>query len=304
LRSKPSIAYDFDAEREGSAHDKPALAAGIGMQQLNYQTTTHGSNVQKLDEPVPQVDGRDGRPALPGPPDGAGVCHRHLSLPAFAELLGSLRDGGAVRLVADLVDALPLPALLTDCSRQLRFVYGNAAWSSHAAGRRAACEGRPLAEVLETAGENPFLPPLWRVCETGEAVHFRGAPCVGMIGARVVMGGDVTMWDWDAHPLGGERGHPTHLLVVLRDVTERHLRRARHQPGASLNQEDLTARERDVAELIASGLRNPAIATRLHISRTTVASHVTRILQKLGFTSRAQVAVWVVEQRLSGRGSA
>jgi predicted ATPase/DNA-binding NarL/FixJ family response regulator len=58
----------------------------------------------------------------------------------------------------------------------------------------------------------------------------------------------------------------------------------------------LTKRERQVAELIAEGLTNPAIANRLVISPRTAQGHVEHILAKLGFTSRTQIAAWVVEQ--------
>ncbi|MFC9764335.1 protein kinase [Rhodococcus jostii] len=58
----------------------------------------------------------------------------------------------------------------------------------------------------------------------------------------------------------------------------------------------LTKRERQVAGLIAEGLTNQAIADRLVISPRTAQGHVEHILAKLGFTSRAQVAAWVVEQ--------
>jgi non-specific serine/threonine protein kinase len=58
----------------------------------------------------------------------------------------------------------------------------------------------------------------------------------------------------------------------------------------------LTKRERQVADLIAEGLTNQAIATRLVISLRTVQGHVEHILAKLGFASRTQVAAWVVEQ--------
>ncbi|MGW4336814.1 protein kinase domain-containing protein [Rhodococcus koreensis] len=58
----------------------------------------------------------------------------------------------------------------------------------------------------------------------------------------------------------------------------------------------LTKRERQVATLIADGLTNQAIAERLVISPRTAQGHVEHILAKLGFTSRAQVAAWVVEQ--------
>jgi predicted ATPase/DNA-binding CsgD family transcriptional regulator len=59
----------------------------------------------------------------------------------------------------------------------------------------------------------------------------------------------------------------------------------------------LTPREREIAALIARGLSNKGIADELVISPATVARHVTNILTKLGFTSRAQVAAWAVNQR-------
>lgn len=52
----------------------------------------------------------------------------------------------------------------------------------------------------------------------------------------------------------------------------------------------LTAREREVAGLIAGGLTNKDIASRLFVSRRTVDAHVAHILSKLGFSSRLQVA--------------
>ncbi|MGI5163557.1 response regulator transcription factor [Spirillospora sp. CA-253888] len=57
----------------------------------------------------------------------------------------------------------------------------------------------------------------------------------------------------------------------------------------------LTAREREIAALVARGLSNRGIADELVISPATVARHVTNILTKLGFASRAQVAAWAVE---------
>jgi DNA-binding CsgD family transcriptional regulator len=59
----------------------------------------------------------------------------------------------------------------------------------------------------------------------------------------------------------------------------------------------LSPRETEVAELIAEGLSNPAIARRLYLSRPTVARHVANILAKLGFSSRAQIAAWVAQSR-------
>lgn len=59
----------------------------------------------------------------------------------------------------------------------------------------------------------------------------------------------------------------------------------------------LTAREREIATLIARGRRNKAIAEELVISPATVARHVANIMKKLGFQSRAQIAAWVIGQR-------
>ena len=54
----------------------------------------------------------------------------------------------------------------------------------------------------------------------------------------------------------------------------------------------LTARERQVVALLASGRSNKAIGEELYISPATAARHVANILAKLGFTSRTQVAAW------------
>lgn len=59
----------------------------------------------------------------------------------------------------------------------------------------------------------------------------------------------------------------------------------------------LTRRETEVAELIAEGLTNQQIADRLVVALRTAEGHVERILSKLGFTSRSQVAVWAEARR-------
>jgi len=60
----------------------------------------------------------------------------------------------------------------------------------------------------------------------------------------------------------------------------------------------LTGRELEVAELIAAGLTNQAIASRLSVAPRTAESHVESIRRKLQVRSRAQIAAWVTEQRL------
>ncbi|WP_406414309.1 ATP-binding protein [Streptomyces sp. NBC_01614] len=59
----------------------------------------------------------------------------------------------------------------------------------------------------------------------------------------------------------------------------------------------LTRRESEVAELVAQGLANQQIADRLVIARRTAEGHVERILGKLGFSNRSQIAAWVAAQR-------
>jgi two-component system, NarL family, nitrate/nitrite response regulator NarL len=70
------------------------------------------------------------------------------------------------------------------------------------------------------------------------------------------------------------------------------------QPPSAV-QERLTAREREIAELIAAGLPNKEIAAMLTIELATVKNHVHSILAKLGVTRRAEVAA-----RLHGASAA
>lgn len=64
-------------------------------------------------------------------------------------------------------------------------------------------------------------------------------------------------------------------------------------PAADAPQPKLTRREKEVAHLVADGLTNKEIATRLVISPRTVDAHVDHILTKLGFRSRTQIARWL-----------
>jgi pimeloyl-ACP methyl ester carboxylesterase/DNA-binding CsgD family transcriptional regulator len=60
----------------------------------------------------------------------------------------------------------------------------------------------------------------------------------------------------------------------------------------------LTGRELEVAELVAEGLTNQAIARRLSVAPRTAEAHVENIRRKLQVRSRAQIATWVTEHRL------
>jgi len=73
-------------------------------------------------------------------------------------------------------------------------------------------------------------------------------------------------------------------------------------PASSEQDTVLTARELEIAELIADGLSNRQIATRITISVRTAETHAQHILTKLGFRSRAQIASWVAQQHAMGQG--
>lgn len=62
---------------------------------------------------------------------------------------------------------------------------------------------------------------------------------------------------------------------------------------AGLDADVLTARQHEIAELVALGLTNKQIAHRLDISRFTAETHVRNILERLGAASRAEIATWV-----------
>ena len=66
--------------------------------------------------------------------------------------------------------------------------------------------------------------------------------------------------------------------------------------GPASAEAELTAREREIAALISSGLSNKAIADELDIRSATAARHIANIMAKLGFTSRVQIANWVRER--------
>ena len=53
-----------------------------------------------------------------------------------------------------------------------------------------------------------------------------------------------------------------------------------------------------MAALVARGKSNREIAAALFLGEATVATHVSSILAKLGFTSRSQIAAWATERHL------
>jgi predicted ATPase/DNA-binding CsgD family transcriptional regulator len=134
--------------------------------------------------------------------------------------------------------------------------------------------------------ETAHLPPLpgARTDKYFAAARPLGEPAIAQLWARGfgLTSDAAVALALDAPPQGtAERGHDGAGAAVA----------AVTPPGR------LTAREREIVALIADGRSNKAIADELFISPATAARHVANILEKLGFTSRAQVAAWAAARK-------
>ncbi len=97
---------------------------------------------------------------------------------------------------------------------------------------------------------------------------------------------------------------PEDLLDAVRAVARgdsplhprvaRQLLTARNRNGS---RDDLTAREREVLELVRQGLANKQVARRLGITERTVKAHLTSIYSAIGVTDRTSAALWAQRHR-------
>jgi len=87
-------------------------------------------------------------------------------------------------------------------------------------------------------------------------------------------------------------GRPT----LAPEAAEALIHAATHTPALG---QDLTPREREVLVLMVEGLRNAEIAERLTVSPSTVKFHVSRILSKLGVSSRTEAVALALQHNLS-----
>ena len=87
-------------------------------------------------------------------------------------------------------------------------------------------------------------------------------------------------------------------VLVQSQLAGRLLSRVGKQNRGGYLYEALTAREQEVLQLLARGLRNKEIAARLHVSERTVNFHLANIYQKLNVSSRTEALSRAIEQGL------
>lgn len=93
---------------------------------------------------------------------------------------------------------------------------------------------------------------------------------------------------------GGTPLHPRVARVVIDEVAQS----SRHAARAAMRQLGLSDREVDVLTLLAGGLRDHGIATRLVVSRATVKTHLRSVFRKLKVHTRVQAASIAIRHRL------
>ncbi|WP_315584538.1 response regulator transcription factor [Actinomyces viscosus] len=89
--------------------------------------------------------------------------------------------------------------------------------------------------------------------------------------------------------------------LIDRGVTRRVIAEFARRPARAGNGEGLavlTGREREVVQLLAGGMSNAEIAAALFVETSTVKSHLTRILPKIGARDRVQAVVWAYRNGL------
>jgi non-specific serine/threonine protein kinase len=194
-------------------------------------------------------------------------------------------EGDAWQASAPFAEAMRLSREVGDVDLTWRVLeqIARAALVRGQAGRAARLMG--AAEAIRAAHEIP-LPPVWRK-DLYDAL---------LEGVRDALAPAAFASAWaEGRALPVDRA----IEYALTEGATSQCPATTEQASDGRESSPLTPRERDVAALIARGLTNRRIASELVIGTRTVDAHVYRILRKLGFESRAQIAAWVVEQRLS-----
>ena len=180
-----------------------------------------------------------------------------------------------------------------------------------------ASDGHPILRVSRLRGE--ALAAMERLDEAETALLSAQQVALTLGAMPAVWRVDVALgklYEAQARSQDADQAYSTARAIIERlaaDVPDLALRETflqralEHLPPLALTprgavQKDgagLTPREREVALLIAQGRSNREIAETLIASRRTIETHVSNILSKLSFTSRGQLAAWVVQSRIA-----
>jgi DNA-binding NarL/FixJ family response regulator len=83
------------------------------------------------------------------------------------------------------------------------------------------------------------------------------------------------------------------------DVTDAVVGAARHGAGSARTRAPLSAREREVLQLLAEGLSSPEISQRLYVATSTIETHRRNIARKLGIHSVADLTKYAIREGLT-----
>jgi DNA-binding NarL/FixJ family response regulator len=97
---------------------------------------------------------------------------------------------------------------------------------------------------------------------------------------------------------GVSRGEAPISRLMARRIMKEFARQATTREKAMSSGQQLTARERDVLQLVTAGKSNAEIARELHIAESTVKNHMRNILAKLHIENRVQAAAYAIREGL------
>lgn len=164
----------------------------------------------------------------------------------------------------------------------------------------AVRQARPSCVLLDV-----LLPGVtgYEVCRELRDEHGDGLPIIFVTGERTQPGDRVAGLLLGADDYVIKPFDPDELLARVRRMIVRAGLVGSHNRGGPRNSFDLTDRERQILALLADGLNEKAIATEIVISPKTVATHIQRILVKLGAHSRAEAVAVAHREGLAHSGS-